>query len=95
MYDSTSAGTESTSAAGLQAAAAVSVALIRPMGRHEAVCEEFRAQYYRQNLRSEVCDSRETVPATLAIFRLAEGDPRRSILWGANFVGTPTPSGPW
>ena len=27
----------------------------------------------------------ETIPATLALLTLAQGDPERSILWGANF----------
>jgi ADP-ribosylglycohydrolase len=30
-------------------------------------------------------DARETVPVTLALFYLAEGDPRQAILYGANF----------
>src|SRR5262249_59386733 len=30
-------------------------------------------------------DSRETVPATLALFRLAGGDPEQVIRYGANF----------
>jgi ADP-ribosylglycohydrolase len=47
--------------------------------------EPFREAYYARHLYPTASDSRETVPATLALFRLAEGDPQRAILFGANF----------
>jgi ADP-ribosylglycohydrolase len=47
--------------------------------------EPFREAYYARHLYPTASDSRETVPATLALFRLAGGDPERAILYGANF----------
>jgi ADP-ribosylglycohydrolase len=47
--------------------------------------ETFREAYYARHLYPTASDSRETVPATLALFRLAGGDPERAILYGANF----------
>ena len=47
--------------------------------------ERFRASYYATFGRSVLADSMETIPATLAILTLAEGDPERAIIWGANF----------
>ena len=38
----------------------------------------FRELYYERHLR-------ETVPAVMAIFKMAAGDPKQAILWGANF----------
>ena len=35
--------------------------------------------------RRIACDSRETVPMTLALFRLAEGDVEKMVTYGANF----------
>jgi ADP-ribosylglycohydrolase len=57
------------------------LALAQETGGYEA----FRAAYYERHLYPTQSDSRETVPATLAIFALAEGDPERAIIWGANF----------
>lgn len=45
----------------------------------------FRRAFYAQRLRADVADPRETVPITLALFQLAEGDPSRGIVMGANF----------
>lgn len=45
----------------------------------------FREKYYERFLQAELCDSRETIPATLAIILLSEGDPSLAILRGANF----------
>ena len=45
----------------------------------------FRERYYAEFLRSTISDSMETVPAVLAILTMAEGDPERSIIYGANF----------
>jgi ADP-ribosylglycohydrolase len=58
-----------------------SVSLAKKTGSYEA----FRSRYYESYLRSVVCDSRETVPAVMAIISLSGGEPRQSILWAANF----------
>lgn len=47
--------------------------------------EEYRKWVYENRLRSVICDSRETVPVTAALFYLAEGDPVKSIIYGTNF----------
>ncbi|MGH2370342.1 MAG: ADP-ribosylglycohydrolase family protein [Chloroflexota bacterium] len=47
--------------------------------------EAFRATYYERHRYPTASDSRETVPATFALFTLAGGDPERAILYGANF----------
>ena len=47
--------------------------------------ERFRADFYATRLRAIIADPRETVPVALALFRLAEGDPSRAIVMGANF----------
>jgi ADP-ribosylglycohydrolase len=46
---------------------------------------EFRERFYETYLQNVICDSRETVPAVLAIFYLANGDPIRSIMNAVNF----------
>ncbi len=45
----------------------------------------FREQFYESFLCDDLCDSRETVPCALALFYLADGDPVKSIIYGANF----------
>jgi ADP-ribosylglycohydrolase len=45
----------------------------------------FREAYHQKFRRPIACDSRETVPAALAIVRLAKGDPRQAAVFGANF----------
>jgi ADP-ribosylglycohydrolase len=35
--------------------------------------------------RWEICDSRDTVPSALALFKLAKGDPVKTVIYGANF----------
>ena len=45
----------------------------------------FRAAYHQRFRRAIACDSRETVPATLAICLLADGDPWKAVTYGANF----------
>jgi ADP-ribosylglycohydrolase len=45
----------------------------------------FRAAFYARHLREIIADPRETVPVTLALFKLAGGDPERAIVMGANF----------
>lgn len=45
----------------------------------------FRGAYLKDFRRAIACDSRETVPAALAIVRLAAGDPWQAAVYGANF----------
>lgn len=33
----------------------------------------------------DICDSRDTVPSTLALFKLSNGDPQTGIIYGANY----------
>jgi len=47
--------------------------------------ETFRSTFYERGLREIMPDPRETVPVTLALFSLADGDPNRAIVMGANF----------
>ncbi|RPJ38022.1 MAG: ADP-ribosylglycohydrolase family protein, partial [Chloroflexi bacterium] len=47
----------------------------------------FRERFYNERLLPGIAmpDARETVPVTLALLFLAEGDPRQAIIFGANF----------
>ena len=45
----------------------------------------FRERYHDKFRQRISCDSRETIPASLAIVRLAKGDPRLAACFGANF----------
>jgi ADP-ribosylglycohydrolase len=45
----------------------------------------FRAAYHAEFRCPIACDSRETIPATLALCLLAEGNPERAVEFGANF----------
>jgi len=45
----------------------------------------FRAAYHRRFRQTIACDSRETIPATIAICLLANGDPVTAAEQGANF----------
>jgi ADP-ribosylglycohydrolase len=45
----------------------------------------FREHYHGKFRQRIACDSRETVPAALAIVRLARGDPGQAACFGANF----------
>lgn len=48
----------------------------------------FRAAVYERRtefFRRITCDSRETVPITLALFRLSGGDVEKAVVYGANF----------
>jgi ADP-ribosylglycohydrolase len=47
--------------------------------------KSFRKRYHGRFRQRIACDSRETVPAALAIVRLANGDPRLAASLGANF----------
>jgi ADP-ribosylglycohydrolase len=55
----------------------------REVGNYEA----FREKYYTERLLPGIAmpDSRETVPVALSLFYLADGDPERAIVYGANF----------
>jgi ADP-ribosylglycohydrolase len=57
------------------------------LARESQDYEAFRAEYYANHLRPGIAlpESRETVPVTLALVLLAEGDPRQTIIYGANF----------
>jgi ADP-ribosylglycohydrolase len=45
----------------------------------------FRERYHQRFRQTIACDSRETVPAALAIVWLAKGDPGQAAVFGANF----------
>jgi|TARA_Y100000031_G_scaffold150315_2_gene189498 ADP-ribosylglycohydrolase len=50
--------------------------------------KQFRNAAYEQReqfFRPLICDSRETIPLTLALFALADGDFEKSVTYGANF----------
>jgi len=55
------------------------------MARQAGDYREFRQVFYETCLQNIISDSRETVPAVLAIFSLAQGDPARSIINAVNF----------
>jgi ADP-ribosylglycohydrolase len=57
--------------------------LAREVGDYQA----FRERYYSERLLPGIAlpDSRETVPVALSLFYLAEGDPQKSVTFGANF----------
>lgn len=55
------------------------------LARESGDYRTFRERFYERFLQAVICDSRETIPATLAIILLSGGDPKRALLWGANF----------
>lgn len=55
------------------------------IAKSSADYKEFRKAYHQKFRRNIACDSRETVPATLAIAWLAKGDPWQAAVFGANF----------
>jgi ADP-ribosylglycohydrolase len=57
------------------------------LAREASGYEAFRARYYAEQMLPgiAIADSRETVPVALALFYLAEGEPERTIVYGANF----------
>jgi ADP-ribosylglycohydrolase len=59
------------------------LALARETGEYTT----FRERYYTGHILAGIAmpDARETVPVALALFYLAGGDPRQTILFGANF----------
>lgn len=67
----------------MREAIAGTLALARETGEYRL----FRERFYTERLLPGIAmpDARETVPVTLALFLLADGDPRQVILYGANF----------
>ena len=62
----------------------VNTTVAREAGEYKA----FRAAVYDRKehfFKPITCDSRETIPITVALFWLAEGDVERSVAYGANF----------
>jgi len=59
------------------------LALARSAGAYAA----FRQRYYAELILPGIAmpDGRETIPVALALFYLADGNPRQTILYGANF----------
>jgi ADP-ribosylglycohydrolase len=59
------------------------LSLARETGAYAA----FRERYYAERILHDIAmpDARETVPVALSLFYLADGDPRQTILYGANF----------
>jgi ADP-ribosylglycohydrolase len=57
------------------------------LARKTNTYEGFREAYYEDYIipGTAMPDSRETVPVALALFLLAEGDPQKTIIYGANF----------
>ena len=58
------------------------------VANQESDYETFRQKIYADQshfFRRIMCDSRETIPITLAIFRLAEGDLEKTVTYAANF----------
>lgn len=71
-----------------QKSSAVMIDCIEETLEYARVCKDyktFRDWFYENKLRTVSCDSRETVPAALAMFYLAEGDPDKTILYAVNF----------
>lgn len=58
---------------------------ILAMAKSKGDYTAFREEFYKTCLRDIISDSRETVPCVLSLFYLAEGDPVKSIIYGANF----------
>lgn len=55
------------------------------MARDAGSYEKFREVFYENSLRHVISDSRETVPCTLAILLLADGEPTKAMQYAANF----------
>ena len=66
---------------------ALAHAVAHARARQVSSYEAFREHYYAERLLPGIAmpDSRETVPVALSLFYLAEGDPERAIVYGANF----------
>ena len=57
------------------------IALAKSLNDYEA----FRAAFYERHTFRIMCDSRETVPCVFALFYLANGNPEKAVIYGANF----------
>jgi ADP-ribosylglycohydrolase len=57
------------------------LSLARETGEYRA----FRTTYHQRFRQTIACDSRETIPATIALCLLADGDPVKAVEMGANF----------
>lgn len=55
------------------------------LARRSPDYERFRRDYHARFRQSSPIDSRETVPAALALTLLANGDPKDAVIYGANF----------
>lgn len=55
------------------------------LARRSEDFKSFRTAYLQDFRRAIICDSRETVPAVLAIVWLAKGDPWQAAILGTNF----------
>jgi ADP-ribosylglycohydrolase len=57
------------------------------LARETGAYETFRERFYAERLLPGIAmpDARETVPVALALFLLAGGDPRQTVIYGANF----------
>jgi ADP-ribosylglycohydrolase len=73
-------------ASGAEMLAAIEAAM--GLARDTGDCHRFREAAYARSesmFRAITCDSRETVPITLALFWLADGDVEKCVVYGANF----------
>ncbi|MBE0700046.1 MAG: ADP-ribosylglycohydrolase family protein [Anaerolineaceae bacterium] len=73
----------SRSAQVMRASIEATLTLARETGEYAG----FRERFYAERILPGIAmpDARETVPVALALFFLANGDPRQTILYGANF----------
>ena len=81
VVDAATAYLKPTSGALMRGLILDALALARETGDYRA----FRAAYHPRFRQTIACDSRETIPATIALCLLAEGDPVRAVEMGANF----------
>src|SRR5882757_4000195 len=61
------------------------IAAAQDLAQAAADYNTFRERYHQKFRQPIACDSRETVPAALAIVWLAKGDPGQAAIFGANF----------
>ena len=81
VVDAATAYLKPTSGALMRGLILDAVALARETGEYRA----FRAAYHARFRQTIACDSRETIPATIAICLLAGGDVVKAVEQGANF----------
>ena len=55
------------------------------LARESGDFRRFRAAYHQRFRQTIACDSRETIPATIAICLVAGGDPVQAVEMGSNF----------